>query len=196
MGQIGRKHSLQRSLCVIEGLSDKMIKYTEDQLYEIKDAAVIPQPQVLETFNQMIEHVKEHAALEAEKFKNSKWNNGDSYIDEHGNERFYHHSSRRRSSRTGTKPQLRKKPAETVKVDDDGWATLTKAKKLHGAEEGEERLKKDFKDGTIKIKPNNKNLGSSKAVDPREVIVDKQTNTFNAFEALGDEDDDEDEDEE
>lgn len=172
-----------------------MVKYTEERLYEIQEEAYVPQPQILEAFNQMIEQVKEHAAAEYEKYKNSKWSNGDTYIDENGNERPYHHMNRRRLSRTGNKPNLRKKTTEAVQVDEDGWATLTKPKKSFGAEEGQDersKFRESIKDGgVIKARPNNKNLGSSKAVDPRDTIADKQTITFNAFEALGDEDDDE-----
>lgn len=167
-----------------------MVKYTEDRLLELKEETYIPQPQILEAFNQMIESVKEHAAAEAEKHKAIKWNNGDTYIDEHGNERPYHHMNRRRASRTANKPSLRKKSVENV--DEDGWATLSKPKRSFGADEGlEERAK--FREsvregtvggsGTVKAKPNNKNLGSSKAVDPRDAIADKHTTTFNAFEA-------------
>ncbi|KAK6459183.1 Cap-associated protein CAF20 [Scheffersomyces xylosifermentans] len=179
-----------------------MVKYTEERLLEIKEEAYVPQPQILEAFNAMIEEVKEHAAAEYEKHKSIKWNNGDTYIDERGNERPYHHMNRRRASRTGNKPNLRKKSVENVQVDEDGWATLTKPKKSFGAEEGEEErskfresLKEGGKGGAVRAKPNNKNLGSSKAVDPRDAIADKQTITFNAFEALGDGDDDDSDDE-
>lgn len=171
---------------------NEMAKYTEERLLEIQEEAYVPQPQILEAFNQMIEEVREHAAAEYERHKSLKWSNGDTYIDEHGNERSYHHMNRRRASRTGTKPNLRKKTAETVSVDEDGWATMTKPKKSFGEEGNDERTK--FRDSlkdsglTFKTKPNNKNLGSSKAVDPRE-ISDKQNVAFNAFEALGDDSD-------
>lgn len=172
-----------------------MSKYTEEQLFDMREEAYVPQPQVLDAFNKMVEQVKEHTLLEYERNKALKWNNGDTYIDEHGNERPYHHMNRRRGSRPAVKINSRKKNLEVLKVDDDGWATLTKpAKKSFGAEESlEERNKfrESLKDSGIKAKPNNKNLGSSKAVDPRDAVADKQTMTFNAFEALGDEYDDE-----
>jgi len=173
-----------------------MVKYTEEQLLAVRETAHVSNPEILEAFNQMVDQVKEHAALEAEKHK-VKWNNGDTYIDENGNERPYHHLNRRRGSRTGTKPNLRKKSVDVVQ-EEDGWATL-KSKKSFGNEEGEEERSK-FRESireTVKAKPNNKNLGSSKAVDPRDAIADKQTKAFNAFAALGDEDeDDEDDDDE
>lgn len=171
-----------------------MAKYTEDQLLALKEEAHIPQPQILEAFNKLIDQVKEHAAAEHERHKAIKWSNGDTYIDEHGNERPYHHMNRRRASRSGThKPNLRKKSVETVHVDEDGWATLSKPKKSFGAEEANEEKNKFRESGAVKARPNNKNLGSSKAVDPREVLADKHTRTFNAFEALEDNDDDDDE---
>lgn len=172
-----------------------MVKYTEEQLLEFQDEAFNPQPQILEAFAQLVELVKEHAAAEYEKQKNIKWGNGDTYIDERGNERLYHHLNRRRPSRTGVKPNLRKKSVDAVHVDEDGWATLSKSKKSFGADEAtEERTK--FRDSLkdLKVKPNNKNLGSSKAVDPRDIVSDKPTTAFNAFAALGDDSDDDDDD--
>lgn len=173
-----------------------MVKYTEDELLEFQEIAYNPQPQVLDAFNQMVDEVREHANAEIERQKHLKWSNGDTYIDENGNERPYHHLNRRRGSRSGAKPNLKRKGAESVTVDDDGWATLAKPKKSFGAEEaGEERTKfrDSLKDSTVKARPNNKNLGSSKAVDPRDAIADKNTISFNAFEALGDDSDDDDE---
>ncbi|RLV93975.1 Cap-associated protein CAF20 [Spathaspora sp. JA1] len=162
-----------------------MVKYTEEQLLEVKDEAYVPQAQILEAFNKMIEEVKEHAAAEHEKHKALKWSNGDTYIDEHGHQRSYHHMNRRRASRSGgNKPNLRKKS----EVDQDGWETLAKPKKSFGAEEGVEERNK-FRDNVTKARPNNKNLGSSKPVDHREIISDKQTRAFNAFEALEGDDD-------
>jgi cap-associated protein CAF20 len=171
-----------------------MVKYTEEQLLAVKETGYVSQPEILEAFNEMVEQVREHAA-EAEKHR-LKWNNGDTYIDENGNERPYHHLNKRRASRTGTKPNFRKKSVDVIQ-DDDGWNTL-KTKKSFGAEEANEeraKFKEGLKETVIRAKPNNKNLGSSKAVDSRDAIADKQTKAFNAFAALGDEDDDDDEDE-
>ncbi|KAG7663577.1 CAF20 [[Candida] subhashii] len=168
-----------------------MAKYTEEQLLEIREEAYVPQQQILDAFNKLIDQVKEHAAAEHERHKAIKWSNGDTYLDEHGNERPYHHMNRRRASRTSThKPNLRKKSVETVHVDEDGWATLSKTKKSFGAEDGAEEKAKFREAVGVKARPNNKNLGSSKAVDPREVLADKHTRAFNAFEALEDNDDD------
>lgn len=162
-----------------------MTKYSEEQLLEAKELAYTSKPEILEAFNDLVELVREHFANE----KRARQTNGDTYIDERGNERSYNHLNRRRLLRLGQpKPNLRKKAAEVV--DEDGWATYTKPKKSFGEEAYDERdkFRELLKDTAVKVKPNNKNLGSSKAVDPRDTIADKQTNTFNAFEALGDDD--------
>lgn len=164
-----------------------MAKYSEDQLLEAKELAYTPKPEILEAFNDLVELVREHFANE----KRARQTNGDTYIDERGNERSYNHLNRRRLLRSGqAKPNLRKKAAEVV--DEDGWATYTKPKKSFGedAYDDRDKFRESLRggDAAVKVKPNNKNLGSSKAVDPRDTIADKQTNTFNAFEALGDDD--------
>ena len=161
-----------------------MVKYTEEQLLEYKDEAHIPQPQILEAFNQLVESVA--IEFQMNKANVKKPNNGDTFIDEHGNERPYTHMNRRRGSRSGAKPNLKKK-ANEVQVDDDGWATLTdkQKKSFSGEDEELEAFREAIRD-SMKVKPNNKNLGSSKAVDAKDTIADKQTITFNAFEALGD----------
>ena len=167
-----------------------MTKYSEEQLQSLREQAYVSHPQILEAFNKLVELVKEFAATEHDRFKHPKKNNGDTYLDESGNERPYHHMSRRRGSRSGPKSGPRNKTGETIKFDDEGWATLTKPRKSFNAEEAAEekaKFNETVKDNGMKPKPNNKGLGNSKAVDPREVIVDKQNNTFNAFEALGDE---------
>lgn len=179
---IGQKKNLKNFLSL-----HTMAKYTEEQLLEAQEQAYNPKPDVLDAFNQLVESVREHVANEKKREKT----NGDTYIDEHGNERSYHHLNRRRLSRTGNKPNLRKKGGETT-VDEDGWATMAKPKRSFGADDAlEERnaFRESVRDTAVKVRPNNKNLGSSKAVDPRDAIADKQTNTFNAFEALGDDDD-------
>lgn len=167
-----------------------MAKYTEEQLLEAREEAYATNPEILDAFNQLVELVREHLALERKATKS----NGDTYIDENGNERSYHHLNRRRLSRSGNKPNLRKKGAENVTVDEDGWATMTKPRKSFGADDVDDRqaFRDLLKETTIRVRPNNKNLGSSRAVDPRDTIADKQTTTFNAFAALGlDDDDDE-----
>lgn len=165
---------------------NRMVKYTVEQLLDSRDLSYKPKPDVLNAFHKMVDAITEHTERKV------KVAHGDSYIDENGNERAYSHLNRRRLSRSsnGTRPNLRKKSEPTV--DQDGWATYVKPKKSFGAEDGAEdraKFRDQLKDTTVKVRPNNKNLGSSKAVDPRDAIADKQTNTFNAFEALGGDDD-------
>ncbi|CAH6718302.1 cap-associated protein Caf20p [[Candida] jaroonii] len=166
-----------------------MAKYTEEQLFEIQEEAHIPQPEVLDAFNKLVETVSIELA-KSEKKKNHGPHNGDTYFDEFGNERSYTSFNRRRGSHSSKKP-LKKKATE-VAVDDDGWATLTtKHKKSFGEDASDEKdkFRDSLKSEPAKVRPNNKKLGSSKAADPRETIADKQTVKFNAFEALGGDDD-------
>ena len=86
-----------------------MAKYTEEQLIELKSEAYIPNPPILEAFNKLIDEVKE--SIEQHHQHQKKWNNGDTYIDEHGHERSYHHMNRRRQSKGSVgsaRPNLRK----------------------------------------------------------------------------------------
>ena len=106
-----------------------MAKYTEEQLLELKSEAHTPKPEILDAFNKLIEEVKE--SIEQHQQHQRKWHNGDTYIDEHGHERSYHHINRRRQSKGASgvpRPNLRKK-SEPV-VDEDGWATLSKPKRF------------------------------------------------------------------
>ncbi|KAI5960563.1 CAF20 [Candida pseudojiufengensis] len=223
-----------------------MAKYTEEQLIELKSTSHVSQPTILQAFNAMIEEVKQHALLQQQQYIQSqqsqsssqssqtqnKWNNGDTYIDERGNERSYNHLNRRRNSNSrsnngtsipsssssttsqqqqpfigsniGNLQQQRynKKKIE-IKKDEDGWESFTT--NSNSTSNQDQDLEKKDNSNTlsgsgasvgIRARPNNKNLGSSKAVDPREIISDKQTRSFNAFEALDDNDDDDDDSEE
>ena len=173
-----------------------MARYTEEQLFQIKEETThVPQPTILSAFNELIEQVKEqqHQAEHAK-----KWNNKDTFIDEHGHERSYHHLNRRRNSRSGGNQKPYSKKKNEVIKDEDGWEmsvpTSHHKSGSFGAgdnNDGNDERSKFRESIGVKARPNNKNLGSSKAVDPREIASDKQTKTFNAFEALeGDDDDD------
>ncbi|KAI5950428.1 CAF20 [Candida margitis] len=178
-----------------------MAKYTEEQLLQIKDETTyVPQPTILAAFNELIDQVKEHAREQQQAEHARKWHNGDTYIDDRGNERTYHHMNRRRGSRSGQQKPYLKKKNEVIK-DEDGWETAVPVTGAHnnhrsgsfgGADNDANDDRNKFRETIgVRAKPNNKNLGSSKAVDPREIASDKQTKTFNAFEALeGDNDDD------
>jgi len=106
----------------------------------------------------------------------------------------------RRRSSVGVRPKFktnRPKRAPAPQPDADGWVTLDKQKKKSfGSEELSEKqkFKESLKDTQVKVRPNNKNIGSSKPADARD-IADVPKATFNAFAALGDEDDEESEEE-
>lgn len=175
-----------------------MTKYSEETLLKLKNEGHNLQPDVLNAFNGLIELVREHFSAEFEKQKALRWTNGDTYIDDRGNERSYHHMNRRHPPKSAQRPKMRKKTAEVVQVDEDGWATRTKARKSSGVvddEEEREQFRESVKSGVsgvgLRPRPNTKNLGSSKGVDSRDAIADKAINSFNAFEALGDDDYDE-----
>ncbi|CDK28423.1 unnamed protein product [Kuraishia capsulata CBS 1993] len=93
-----------------------------------------------------------------------------------------------------TRPNLRKtKHRETKQTDADGWTVTVPAPKggrrLSGqGEEGAREQIRESKDHALKVKTNSKNI-SSKPADLRDAIAEKQTITFNAFDALGDEED-------
>ncbi|CAK9435704.1 uncharacterized protein LODBEIA_P04310 [Lodderomyces beijingensis] len=167
-----------------------------------------------------IQQQQQQAPPQSSSQQQQKWRSGDTYIDERGNERSYQHMNRRRGSRSGNgeKKPFVKKSKEVVK-DEDGWeTTLTNTTAAHRGSVGEDGIdeRNMFGDAVgggsgagekgsgsgsgsgvgVRARPNNKNLGSSKAVDPREIVSDKQTRSFNAFAALeGDDDDDEEEEE-
>lgn len=180
-----------------------MVKYTQEKLFELKGEAYNPLPDTLAAFNDLVELVRVHLNAEYEKQKALRWTNGDTYLDDRGNERSYHHMNRRRPSKTGVRPNLRKKAVDVVSVDADGFETRKKTRQSVGAEDDEDE-REHFRESVktsgavpLRARPNNKNLGSSKAVDSRDVTADKPKRAFNAFAALGDDsDDDDDEDDE
>lgn len=85
------------------------------------------------------------------------------------------------------------KHRETKQTDADGWTVTVPAPKgarrLSGqGEEGARELVRETNDHALKVKTNSKNI-SSKPADLRDAIAEKQKITFNAFDALGDEED-------
>lgn len=108
---------------------------------------------------------------------------------------------RRRSSHANTRPKVHK-PKPRVAVDESGWSTVVvdpvegEAEEAvveaspvaaDGFEEKSNKKKKNSKN-VIKARPNNKNLGSSKAADGKD-IQEGMKKAFNAFDALALEDD-------
>lgn len=153
-----------------------VVKYTEEQLLEYKASPALPQGADLTPFVKMVEEVK--VALNA--------------LFEHDE---FTSTGRRRSSVTGShRPNFRKHKVKEAppQPDADGWiTTTTKVKKSSFGTEQE--LERDsFREVVVKARPNNKNIGSSKPADPRE-IADKSNKAFNAFSALVSDDEEDDE---
>lgn len=117
------------------------------------------------------------------------------------NFQFRFQTGRRRSSHLGVRPKFkthRPKRAPAPQPDADGWVTLDKHKKSFGSEEVSEKQKftESLKDTQVKVRPNNKNISSSKPADARDIAADQQKSAFNAFAALDDDDESEEEEEE
>mgnify|MGYP003366150581 CR=1 FL=1 len=173
---------------------NKMPKYTIEELYQLKPEEVQPVNFDAVEFKALIEKVKQLQALREEEY-----NNG------HG------HFGRRRSSHHHTRPKVNKHKPKVV-VDDEGWATFETKTATEEGQEGSndegsaieythgENKKTRSSDSlvqeTVRVRPNNKNISSSRPADNRDIIMDKKINGFNAFAALGSDDEDEDEDDE
>lgn len=109
-------------------------------------------------------------------------------------------TKQRRGSSHITKPKVHK-PKPRVSVDESGWSTVVvdpiegeqeepaaeATPEADGFEEKSNKKKKNSKN-VIKARPNNKNLGSSKAADAKD-IQEGMKKAFNAFDALALEDD-------
>lgn len=149
-------------------------RYSVEELLQLKPTEVQPVDFDADEFKAIIEKVKQIQQLREEEFL------------AHG-----HFGRRRSSHHHHTRPKTHK---PKVKTDDDGWSTFETVKKEAGATDGEEEKKESspsLSADVIRIKPNNKNLGSSRAADNSDIARDKPTLNFNAFAALESEDEDE-----
>lgn len=101
--------------------------------------------------------------------------------------------NRRRSSHHfNSRPKVYR-PKPKVATDENGWSTLVVDGEEQAAEEKESEepeeahqdnnKTKKAKNTVIKARPNNKNLGSSKAADAKD-IQEVNKKSFNAFAAL------------
>lgn len=155
-----------------------MVRYTIEELLQLKPSETLTANFEAEEFRAIIEKVKQLQALKEEEF-----------ITHHGG-----HFARRRSSHHHGKPKI-KHTKPKVTTDSDGWCTFEGKKKGSGDEEEEE----DFKETVpapiaqeiLKVKPNNKNIASSRPADTKDIVADKPTLSFNAFAALESDDDEE-----
>ncbi|KAL6944896.1 hypothetical protein ACO0QE_002338 [Hanseniaspora vineae] len=147
-----------------------VIRYTEEELLELQPLAVVPKDFDPKEFNDLVAKVSEILALREEEY-----------------EKHHPFSNRRRSSHHfNARPKVHKhKPKVTT--DADGWSSLDteKPEKTSFAfSENNNNGADNKKLETVKVRPNNKNISSSRPADSRDIIADKNTVTFNAFAAL------------
>lgn len=170
-----------------------MPRYTIEELLQLKPEEIQPVNFDAVEFKALIEKVKQLQALREEEYQHG-----------HG------HFNRRRSSHHHGRPKVNKHKPKVV-VDEEGWATFeTKTATEEGQEgsndensatgssiNGAKKTKSSdsLVQETVKVRPNNKNISSSRPADNRDIISDKQIHGFNAFAALGSDDDDSEDDE-
>lgn len=158
-----------------------MQRYTIEELFELKPSETLPVDFDAAEFKAIIEKVKQVQQLREEEFLASGG----------------HFGRRRSSHHFHTRPKVKhNKPKVTT--DEDGWSTFEP--KVAGEGEDDEGVAVPERSNsnpiiaqeTMKVKPNNKNIGSSRPADTRDIIADKQTLSFNAFAALESDSEDED----
>ncbi|CCH59191.1 hypothetical protein TBLA_0B03500 [Henningerozyma blattae CBS 6284] len=158
-------------------------RYSIEELLQLKPSEIQPVDFDAVEFRAIIEKIKQVQLLKDEEFA-------------HGG-----HFNRRRSSHhyhNMMKPKIKHNKPK-FKTDENGWSTLdTSAKDESSAIEDDEQSSKSKKESSpgsfhevVKVKPNNKNISSSRPADTKDIVADKQTLNFNAFAALESESDDE-----
>ncbi|SCW01732.1 LAFE_0E06040g1_1 [Lachancea fermentati] len=147
-----------------------MIRYTEEELFQLKPVSDLPVNFDAEEFRAIIDKVKEIQELQEEEYQQ------------------FH---RRRSSHHHGRPKIKHlKPKITT--DADGWSTfeapvVRRKSTVVGAGSDDEVAVKEpvvIAQETLKVKPNNKNIASTRPADTRDIVADKPTMNFNAFAAL------------
>lgn len=152
----------------------KMVRYTIEELLQLKPSETLTPNFDAVEFRGIIERVKH---LQEEEFSH------------------FGHFSRRRSSHHHGRPKV-KHTKPKVTIDSDGWSTFEGNKKGSGDEEEQEKPNREasaqpaIAQETIKVKPNNKNISSTKPADAKDIVADKPINSFNAFAALESEEED------
>lgn len=140
-----------------------MARYTETELIALRDTAYVPTTFDFATFAQQIQEQRE----------------------------LQHEEQGRRGSHLGgARPKFQKKPKQKIipQADEDGWFTaVAPTKKEEEEEESTKKATRAF------AKPNNKQLGSSRPADPRDVSAAQPKTKFNAFSAFNDDSDEDDE---
>lgn len=150
-----------------------MAKYTIEELIQLKPSETLTVTSFDHVeFRSIIEKVKELQKLKEEEFLT--------------------HHGRRRSSHHHMKPKVKHNKPK-VKTDADGWSTLEPAAPSTSGDEeatAAPAAKSSVTQETVRVKPNNKNISSSRPADTNDIIADKQVHGFNAFAALEDEESD------
>ncbi|CCF55850.1 hypothetical protein KAFR_0A04150 [Kazachstania africana CBS 2517] len=144
-----------------------MKRYTIEELFQLKPSEPVQQVDFdAVEFKAIIEKVKKIQALREEEFLTS--------------------NRRRSSHHHPTRPKIKhNKPKVTT--DEDGWSTFEPKSATTNDEsaiEDDDTNVKSRAQETVRVKPNNKNIASSRPADARDIIVDKQVHGFNAFAAL------------
>lgn len=154
-----------------------MVKYTIEELIQLKPSETLSVTSFDHVeFRSIIEKVKELQKLKEEEF-------------------LSHHGNRRRSSHHHMRPKVKHNKPK-VKTDADGWSTLEPAAPATSGDEDSAAAtsapatKGGVTQETVRVKPNNKNISSSRPADNNDIIADKQVHGFNAFAALEDEESD------
>jgi cap-associated protein CAF20 len=158
-----------------------MVKsYTETELIELNETAVVPSRFDFVEFSKSIEEQRElQQKLEEEGAANSA----------------------RRGSTHGAKPKFtfQKKPrvkTEAPQPDADGWVTLNKRKNSVSGEGAKETVRDTIRDQQVnKIRTNSKKMAAASSSDSRDIIAESAKSKFNAFAALNSDSEEESEEE-
>ncbi|KAG0671001.1 p20 [Maudiozyma exigua] len=161
-----------------------MPSYTIEELIQLKPSETLSVDFDAVEFKAIIEKVKQVQALKEEEY----------------NATHHGHFNRRRSSHLHHgKPKV-KQHKPKVTTDENGWSTFeTKTN-----EEGDSENNSDSNTSngnsagftptiskeTVKVKPNNRHISSSRPADNSDIITDKQVHGFNTFAALVSDDED------
>ncbi|AAS53025.1 AER345Wp [Eremothecium gossypii ATCC 10895] len=145
-----------------------MAKYTEEELLQLKPTYDVAVNFDVDAFKAMIAEVAEHHEIAD----------------------LFHQKARRRSSHHhGVKPKI-KAHKPRITTDDDGWCTSTRKTSVVAVGDDGEPSPAFVAQETLRVKPNNKNIASSRPADTRDIVADKPTMSFNAFAALESDDED------
>ncbi|CAB4252909.1 similar to Saccharomyces cerevisiae YOR276W CAF20 Phosphoprotein of the mRNA cap-binding complex involved in translational control [Maudiozyma barnettii] len=156
-----------------------MPSYTIEELIQLKPSETLSVNFDAVEFNAIIEKVKQVQALKEEEY----------------NATHHGHFNRRRSSHLHHgKPKV-KQHKPKVTTDENGWSTFEPKTNEEGdSENNSDSATTPFtptiSKETVKVKPNNRHISSSRPADNSDIITDKQVHGFNTFAALVSDDED------